>query len=374
MRRTGNSSPPPSSRSKVSSLVAQNYSGLFDLETIKKDLTKYIQQELAKTFKTTITSIMTQDANSFVLSDTSLLVQNPSRSVTKSKNSKEKDRLSGVHYIASSKKKVDVDSFRKNFRSQTKFIPKLSKSQTKIARPFPTVQKLENKLSNLYEKNQAKTSLHEIIQKHKSQQEVNVPISKSNVPPKNTNPLFEDKKETKTNEKLISDFLNAYNQLKAGINDESFLGDFKQILKKLNVKDSNREINDFTIGSFEDLLSLKQVDKWQENDQNLCEISFSKDNNMIHSNRDFPTTIFNSEKKCRETQNRSFSSDSDEVLTDMERAHKLNRMIIRRETGKEALERRDSLIKNLGLAFTFEKKRQPINEGCEETKEALPFF
>lgn len=374
MRRTGNLSPPPSSRSKVSSLVAQNYSGFFDLEIIKKDLTKYIQQELAKTFKTTITGIMTQDANSLVLSETSLLVQNPSRSVAKSKNSKEKDRLSGVHYIASNKKRVDVDSFRKNFRSQTKFIPKLSKSQTKIARPFPTVHKFDSKLPNLYERYHTKTSLHEIIQKHRPQQEINVPISKSNVSPEITNPLLEDKKETNKNEKLISDFLNAYNQLKAGMNEESFLGDFKQILKKLNIKDSNREINDFTSGSFDDFLSLKQVDKWQENDQNFCEISFSKDNNMIHSNRDFTTTIFNSEKKCREAENQSFSSDSDEVLTDMEKAQKLNRMIVRRETGKEALERRDSLIKNLGLAFTFEKKRQPITEGCEETKEALPFF
>lgn len=373
MRRAGNQSPPPSSRSKASSVVGQNFSGLIQLEAIKKELTKHIQEELSKTLKNTLSSIMSQDINSIILSETSSVVQNPSKSVTKSKVFRDQERLSGVRNVALSKPKVDIDLFRKNLRSQTKFIPKVSKSQTKIVKPYSTVQQLETKPLNFNERNPPKRSLQEIIQANKSQKEANIPVS-LNILPEISSTILEETKENKSNEKLISDFLNAFNQLKAGMNNESFSEDFKQLLMKLNMKDSNRDLNDFTIESFEDFLSLKPVEKSPDYEHNFGEISFSKDTNMIQSNRDLPTTMFNSEKKCLESQNRSFSSNSDEVLTDMEKAYKLNRMIIRRDTGKEALERRESLIKNLGLASTFEKKRQPFGEECEETKEPSLFI
>lgn len=396
-----NPSPAPSARSKLSTSFVKAAPSSIQVDAIKLELSKHIKNEMTKALQNTIQTIMKQDPSISMLSGNSFCSVQPTKSISRTGAIRDNNKANNSQILMTEREKYELKSAQalpktSAWKKVSSVLPKQSRSQVRITRPMFKNSKLELKPTTLFEKkvalkspsqppkkDQTLLSFAPQISSNKNNQVNDSSISKemTQVNPSSTSENQKLEKEPKSCEQLMSEFLQAFNQLKEGLGDDNVSKEIKGMISKLNSRDSTREINDIGASSFEDFLSLRHLEKLSDKKIEQVENPIPKALSEILSTREIQIAEFNSAEKQETFEELSFHSSADEVITDMERAKKFNRIIEGQEQAapqEEATnisaDQRYELLKKAGYHFTFERKDNVVRESDDLGYQNTPFF
>lgn len=194
--------------------------------------------------------------------------------------------------------------------------------------------------------------------------ELNIEINELFLPDSNVASKCSSKRGS--SKKIHLDFDQFESQGKFPFKDRNI----NQMMKKVVQHDDMANSKEALLSSLDDFLSLQHIDG-----------SMLRNFAKIETKNDFPfekqqsksaflesvTPLF--EAKVKPSIRNSFSSSEAEILTDKERIAKINRRLSRCDSVGEGWERRESLFKQTGLAFSFNKTRIPSLEKPEKIRQ-----
>lgn len=395
-----NPSPAPTTRSKLSTSFVKTIPNMVHVELIKKELTKHIKNEMSQTFKDTIQSIIKQDPSHSVISGNSYCSVQPTKSNTRKSPNREIQKANNSQILFPEKERYDPKSAQVLSKTSAwnkvlSITPSHSKSQIRTVR-VTKESKIEPRTLSVFEKKPSPRSTYQPRKTYQTQPSLRVQVNSNNitqihesVAPKevahtNISSICEiqpPRKETKNSEQLISDFLQAFNQLKEGLGDDNISKEIKGVLSKLNSRDSTNEMNEIGASSFEDFLSLRHVEKFSEKKNQQVENLPAKSISELLSTREIKLAEYNSAEKIEAIEQCSFKSDYDEVVTDKESANKFNRITndqtqcAPRENPENISEdQKYEMLKKSGFLFTFERKNNGVRESEDFKFSNTPSF